>query len=66
MPVRDHSSGVGDKIVEGMGPMGLPSGDMSALIFRQIVGENLKDEYSSFHRTPETPLIDDCSAAVLS
>ena len=43
MPVSDHSSEVGDKIVESVGSVTLPSGDISPLIFRQIVGENLKD-----------------------
>ena len=43
MPVSDHSSEVGDKIVERVGSVTLPSGDISPLIFRQIVGENLKD-----------------------
>lgn len=43
MPVSDHSSEIGDKIVGKVGSVSLPSGDISPLIFRQIVGENLKD-----------------------
>ena len=43
MPVRDHISRVGDKIAERMGSMNLPTGDISPLIFRQVVGENVKD-----------------------
>ena len=43
MPVSDHSSEVGDKIVGMVGSVSLPAGDISPLIFRQIVGENLKD-----------------------
>ena len=43
MPVRDHSSRVGGKIVETVGSVNLPSGDISGLIFRQAVGENQKD-----------------------
>ncbi len=43
MPVRDHSCRVGDKIVEKVESMNLPSGDISPLIFRQVVGENVKD-----------------------
>ena len=43
MPVRDHNSRVGDKIAERVGSMNLPTGDISPLIFRQVVGENVKD-----------------------
>jgi hypothetical protein len=43
VPVSDHSSEVGDKIVGRVGSVSLPAGDISPLIFRQIVGENLKD-----------------------
>jgi hypothetical protein len=43
VPVRDPSSRVGDKIVESAGFMNLPSGDISPLIFRQVVGENMQD-----------------------
>ena len=43
MPARDHSSRVGGKIDEKVGSMNLRSGDNSPLIFRQIVGESLKD-----------------------
>jgi hypothetical protein len=43
VPVRDHSSRDGAKIPERAGAMNLPSGDISSLIFRQVVGENVKD-----------------------
>lgn len=43
MSVRDHSCRVGGKIVERVGSVNLPSGDISRLIFRQAVGENQKD-----------------------
>ena len=43
MPVSDHSSEIGDKIVGKVGSVSLPAGDISPLIFRQIVGENLRD-----------------------
>jgi hypothetical protein len=43
VPVRDHISRVGDKIAERMGSMNLPTGDISPLIFRQVVSENVKD-----------------------
>jgi hypothetical protein len=43
VPVHDNISRVGDKIVERVGSFSLPPGDISALIFHQVVGENLKD-----------------------